>query len=72
MIYNNLKHILQSAGVTEEDPKGKPFNPEIHSALDSTPSGDIPPEHILYVVKKAYFLHDRLIRPAEVIVLSET
>ena len=68
MIYNNLKNVLRSAGVTEEDSTGKPFDPEVHSALDSAPSEDIPPEHILHVVKKAYFLHDRLIRPAEVIV----
>lgn len=68
MIYENLKNLLKEVGVKEINSKGQPFDPAVHCALDSAPSKEIPPEHILHVIKKAYFLHDKLIRPAEVIV----
>ena len=72
MIYNKLKHILKEMGVKEIDCKGAPFDPAIHCALDSVANEDIPPEHIVYVIKKAYFFHDKLIRPAEVIVSQKS
>ncbi len=68
MIYENLKNLLQENGIKEMECQGKPFDPVFHYALDSAPSEEIPPEHILQVIKKAYFFHDKLIRPAEVIV----
>ena len=68
MIYENLKNLLKEIGVKEILCKGQPFDPAVHCALDSVPSTEIPPEHILHVIKKAYFFHDKLIRPAEVIV----
>lgn len=68
MIYENLKSLLKETGVKEVPCKGQPFDPAMHCALDSAPSTEIPPEHVLYVIKKPYFLHDKLIRPAEVIV----
>ena len=68
MIYDNMKSFLKEAGVRESTQKGEPFNPAFHNALDSVPTGDMPPDHILHIIKKAYFFHDKLIRPAEVIV----
>ncbi len=68
MIYENLKNLLKETGVKEVPCKGQPFDPSVHCALDSAPSTEVPPEHVLYVIKKPYFLHDKLIRPAEVIV----
>lgn len=68
MIYTNLKKLLEKKGVKEIDCKGKAFDPAFHCALDSAPSEQVPPEHILHVIKKAYLFHDKLIRPAEVIV----
>ena len=68
MIYENLKNLLKEIGVKEIICKGQPFDPAVHCALDSAPSEEIPPEHIVHVIKKAYFFHDKLLRPAEVIV----
>ena len=68
MIYENLKNLLQETGVKEVNCKGELFNPSVHCALDSVQSTEVPPEHILHVIKKAYFFHDKLLRPAEVIV----
>ncbi len=68
MIYDNMKTFLKEAGVRESTKKAEPFNPAFHNALDSAPTEDMPPDHILHIIKKAYFFHDKLIRPAEVIV----
>ena len=68
MIYNNLKQLLKQAGVKSYGEPGDRFDPALHSALDSVPHKNIPEECIIHVVSKAYFLHDKLLRPAEVIV----
>ncbi|MDE0518971.1 MAG: nucleotide exchange factor GrpE [Bdellovibrionales bacterium] len=68
MIYNKLKQLLKEVGVKEVDCTGSSFDPAIHCAVDSVTSQEVPPEHIVHVIKKAYFFHDKLIRPAEVIV----
>lgn len=68
MIYEKFQNLLKEIGVKEVACEGKAFDPAIHHALDSTPSEEIPPEHIIKVLKKAYSFHDKLIRPAEVIV----
>ena len=68
MIYEKFQNLLKEIGVKELVCEGQAFDPAIHYALDSAPSEDIPPEHIIKVLKKAYSFHDKLIRPAEVIV----
>ena len=68
MIYEKFQNLLKEIGVKELTCEGQAFDPSLHYALDSTPSEDVPPEHIIKVLKKAYLFHDKLIRPAEVIV----
>lgn len=47
---------------------GEPFDPEQHEAMATQPSEETAPDHILHVVQKGYRLHERLLRPARVIV----
>ncbi len=47
---------------------GDAFDPELHEAMATQPSDEAAPDHILHVVQKGYRLHDRLLRPARVIV----
>ena len=68
MIYNRLKSTLEAHGVVTEESRGKAFDPALHSAIGVAPGGAIPPEHIVTVLKKVYWLHDKLIRQAVVIV----
>lgn len=60
--------VLEKHGVTPVDPAGQPFNPDLHEAVSMVPSADVPPNHVLNVMQKGYRLHDRLLRPAMVIV----
>lgn len=58
---------MEKLGVTEVDPLGEKFNPELHQAISVQPA-DVEPNTVVTVVQKGYCLHDRLIRPALVIV----
>ena len=59
---------LEKFQVTEVDPLGEPFDPEFHEALSMQPDPNAEPNTVLLVVQKGYRLHDRLLRPARVIV----
>jgi molecular chaperone GrpE len=63
-----LTGALEKFGVTEVDPLGELFNPEFHQAMSMQERDDVAPNTVVTVVQKGYLLHDRLIRPAMVIV----
>jgi molecular chaperone GrpE len=66
-----LRNVLNRFGVQELDPNGKAFNPAEHEALSSEETDKVEPGHVSRVFKKAYKLHDRVIRPAQVVVAKE-
>ena len=63
-----LASVLTKHGVAVVDPQGQPFNPDLHEAVTMVPSADVPPNHVLNVMQKGYKLHERLLRPAMVVV----
>lgn len=66
-----LAGTLERFGVTEIDPEGEPFDPDLHEAMTMQPSADVEPGSVLTVIQKGYALNERLLRPARVIVASE-
>ncbi|MGE0527032.1 MAG: nucleotide exchange factor GrpE [Bdellovibrionales bacterium] len=68
MIAGEIRNLLQKFGVEEVPAEGQPFDPSKHEALSSEPRTDMPPGHVARVFKKAYKIHDKLIRPAQVTV----
>lgn len=68
---NELKNALSKFGVSEVQAEGAPFDPALHEALGSEETDKVPPGHIVRIFKKAYKLHDRVIRPAQVVVAKE-
>lgn len=70
MIAGELRSLLQRHGVEELKAEGQVFDPNKHEALSSEPREDLPPGHVSKVFKKAYKMHDKLIRPAQVTVSS--
>ena len=63
-----LDKVLAKDGLSEVHPQGEPFNPELHQALSLADAADLPSNHVVHVVQTGYRLHDRLVRPAMVIV----
>lgn len=67
-IYRNMVSVLENEGVNEVSPKvGDMFDPCTMSALE-TKFDEGEPNKVLKVNAKGYKLHDRLIRPAIVVV----
>ena len=61
--------VFEKFTIFEVDPQpGDKLDPESHQAMSMEESADIAPNHICRVVQKGYRLHDRLLRPAMVIV----
>lgn len=54
-----------------EPAPGDKLDPERHQAMSIQESADVPPKHIVTVIQKGYMIHDRLLRPAMVIVAKE-
>ncbi len=69
LIYTKLKGILESKGVKEMIAKGQPFDSEVHEAIANVPA---PSEEmkgkIVDDVEKGYYLNDKVIRFAKVVV----
>jgi molecular chaperone GrpE len=63
-----LKNVLQRHGISEVPSKGLPFDPVIHEALSSEETNSAAPGTITQVFKKPYKLHDRVVRPGQVVV----
>lgn len=68
MTLKQLNQVFDKFGITEIDPKGERFNPEIHEAMATQPSNEAEPDTVLTVVQKGYMLNDRMLRAARVLV----
>lgn len=63
-----LEKVMQDHNLEVFDPIGEPFDPEFHQAMTLLPSADVEENTVIEVLQKGFRLHDRLIRPAMVIV----
>lgn len=59
---------LKRHNVEQVDPKGEPFDPNLHQAMTQVPNPDLEPNTVMDVFQKGYTLHGRLVRPAMVVV----
>lgn len=63
-----LAKVMEDHDLEVIDPKGQPFDPELHEAMTVLPAGDVDENTVIEVLQKGFRLHDRLIRPARVVV----
>ena len=69
LVFNKLRHTVQQQGVTAMETINQEFNPDLHEAITEIPapsaelSGKVVDE-----VKKGYYLNDKIIRFAKVVV----
>lgn len=68
MIYQQLQQTLQKHGIVPMHAEGQPFDPHLHQAVLQQPSAEHPPNTVLKVLEAGYFYHDRVLRPARVVV----
>jgi molecular chaperone GrpE len=69
LVFNKLQNILQQKGLKIMDSKNQTFNPDLHEAITEIPA---PNEDmvgkVIDVVEDGYYLNDKLIRHAKVVV----
>ena len=63
-----LAKVMQDHGLEIIDPIGETFNPEFHEAMTVQASEELEDNSVMEVLQKGYQLHDRLVRPARVVV----
>ncbi|SFV33158.1 nucleotide exchange factor GrpE [Thermoflavifilum thermophilum] len=69
LIYNKFKSILQSKGLKEMETLHAHFDPELHEAISEVPAPDENLKgKVLDYVQKGYWLNDKIIRHAKVVV----
>ena len=63
-----LQNLLEKNGVKSIEPAGEHFDPHFHEAMLAEENDELAPNTIIKVLQKGYLLHERLIRPALVVV----
>ena len=68
-----LRQFVQVAGqygAKPFDATGEIFDPQRHEAMSQIPMADVEPGTVIEVFQRGWMLHDRLVRPAMVVVAS--
>lgn len=68
LTYDKLLQVLRVHGVTEIEALHKLFDPNCHEALMQQVDDQYPPNTVVQVAQKGYALHDRVLRPARVVI----
>ncbi|MGM0173565.1 nucleotide exchange factor GrpE [Enterococcus sp. DIV0800] len=69
MVLESLSVALKEEGITEIKAEGEAFDPNLHQAVQTVPvDDDHKADTIVTVLQKGYQLHDRVLRPAMVVV----
>ena len=69
LIFNKFKGILESKGLKPMQAKGEAFDSELHEAIANIPApSDNEKGKVIDDVEKGYYLHDKVIRYAKVVV----
>jgi molecular chaperone GrpE len=68
LIVTKLKTSLENQGLKTMETIGTPFDPELHEAVAQTPVNDKEKGKIIDEIQRGYYLNDKVIRHAKVIV----
>jgi molecular chaperone GrpE len=66
LIYRQLENILSKKGLEQIDAEGKPFDPNLHHAVERIESTDYPDGTVVGVLQAGYMFHGKVLRPAMV------
>jgi molecular chaperone GrpE len=67
LIYSKFKSILENRGLTEINPVGENFDPDIHEAIAKIKGTDEQTGKIIDVTQKGYSLNEKIIRHPKVV-----
>lgn len=70
MVRQQLASVLAQHQCVPIAADGEPFDPQFHEAILQQPSDETPANHVAMVTQTGYRMHDRVVRPSQVIVSS--
>ncbi len=68
LVFNKLRNTLQAKGVKAMETINQVFNPDLHEAVTEIPAPDGMKGKIIDEVQKGYYMNDKIIRHAKVVV----
>ena len=68
MVADQLAQTLANHGCKQIETVGQPFDPNQHQAVQMIPSDEVPESHVAAELRAGFRLHDRVVRPAQVMV----
>lgn len=68
MIYSEMKKVFEKYGIREIAVEGKEFDPYVAEAVEKVETDQHPPNTVVKVIRKGYYIHDKVLRPARVAV----
>lgn len=68
LTYKVLLDVMAKYGLKPINPEGEAFNPEFHEAISMQESDEVEPNKVLFVVQTGFMVHERVLRPARVVV----
>ncbi|MGY8769854.1 MAG: nucleotide exchange factor GrpE [Pirellulales bacterium] len=71
MVFKQLMEVLAQRGCKPIEANGQPFDPNRHEAILHQPNAEVPAETVLMETQVGYVLHDRVVRPSQVIVSKQ-
>lgn len=72
MVAKQLEDILGRYGCVRIAALGQPFDPHLHEAISQQPSDEHDANTVITVAQEGYRLHDRVIRPSQVVVSAKS
>ncbi len=70
LVFTKLRNRLASKGLTPMETKGKDFDPDLHEAITQIEAGEQMKGKVVDEIQKGYYLNDKIIRFAKVVVGS--
>lgn len=70
MVLKQFEESLGRFGIRAFEAMGKPFDPALHEAVGAREDASVPNQTVIEEYQRGYMLHDRLARPAMVVVSS--
>jgi molecular chaperone GrpE len=71
MVAQQFENVLQGCGCRRIESLDRPFDPNLHEAVCQRPSAACPPGTVIAETLPGFLLHDRVVRPSQVIVSTE-
>lgn len=68
LLYAKIDGLMKNKGLKEMECIGEDFNPDFHEAITNIPAGDDMKGKVVDVIEKGYFLKERVVRYAKVVV----